>query len=298
MKIPKELANERFDKAVQKMLEARGKQVSVREVRFGIRAEQITLDSRYVKPGMRVAEGQDVGLQNFVLRSEARLLPEPELLARVQVLHEDEALLILNKPSGVPTALRRPSDTGTLIGAAIAHCPEIADAGPALEGGLVHRLDNETSGVVVFAKDKGTRQWLRDAFSKHRIRKRYDALVWGSLPERSLRLEDCILDAARHRVRVFDKDEGKGRYALTDVQTLKLCEGGFTWVKATTLYGRRHQIRAQLSASGFPILSDPLYGKNWEAPVNRLALHASEVTLADGRSFSAPLPEDMEVLIR
>ncbi|MCA9554459.1 MAG: RNA pseudouridine synthase, partial [Myxococcales bacterium] len=200
------------------------------------------------------------------------------------VLFEDPHLLVLDKPSGVPTQPLRPGEGGTLLGAAVARAPAIAAAGPPLEGGLVHRLDVGTSGVVVFAKNAAQRMHLRDDFNHHRIEKRYLALARGTLPDAAV-AEGPIGPGGPDRVRVGPG----GQPARTEVEVLARFEDGLLWVEARTSTGRRHQVRAHLADLGAPIVGDPVYGAGPEPLLARLGLHAAAVTLADGRRFEAPV---------
>ncbi len=299
-----ELKGERLDRAVQSALRSAGHEVSVREVRRALEEQQIRVDGRPRAPGERARGGEAVQLGAFVPRLEAVLLPEPALLARAPVLAEDARRLVLDKPSGIPTHPVRAGETGTLLHAAIARAPEIAACGPPLEGGAVHRLDTPTSGVVVFARTPDERARLREAFREHRIEKRYLALVFD--PDRRIgsrpvidavhigpgptRAQVAVLRDARpvHAEQLFAQTTFVRRQTLAD---------GHAWVEATTQYGRRHQVRAQLASLGAPIAGDALYGGPAPAPVPRLALHAAELLLPDGARHRAPVPAELALAL-
>lgn len=219
-------------------------------------------------------------LRGFLLRAEAEVLPEPELLSRVSVLFDSDDLLVLDKPPGVPTQPIRAGEGGTLLGAAVAADSAIASFGAPLEGGLVHRLDIETSGVVLFAKRAEVQEDLRRAFRRHAVEKRYRAVVCGAITEPQVVRGAIGPGPDRSRMQIVKQG---GLYAETEVRPL----GAFR-VEAVTRYGRRHQVRLHLASLGTPIAGDRLYGG---APAERLMLHATTVTLPDGRTFASPLPE-------
>lgn len=232
----------------------------------------------------------------FIARAEATVAPEPELLARVSILFEDETLLALAKPSGVPVAPHSPDETGTLLGAAIAAAPQVALAGPPLEGGLGHRLDVETSGVVVFAKDRATHLLLRAAFGANEVEKRYLALVFDPEGRWAARGEETVTAALSGRgakVRVVEAARG-----ALEAETRFVPRGagvdGMCWIEAQPRTGRRHQIRVHLAHLGTPIISDPIYGERHPL-VPRLALHAASLRLLDRPRIAAPLPEDLRL---
>lgn len=304
MRLLEAAAGERYDHAIQRALEEDGHPTSIREVRLALKDGRIRVDGRKKAPGERAVGGEAIELDRFTPRAEAKVAPEPDLLALSKVLFEDSALLALSKPSGVPTGPLRPDERGTLLGAAIARAPEIAAAGPPLEGGLVHRLDIETSGVVVFAKDPRTRALLRASLSAHKVEKRYHALVHdsrGALEDGQV-IAGAIAQAGKpDRVRVVIAGEADALEAETTVRVLERFThlGGLAWIEARTHTGRRHQIRAHLAAAGAPIAGDPIYGTHDPTPdtLSRLALHAASFRLPDGRTFEAPLAGDLESVL-
>jgi 23S rRNA pseudouridine1911/1915/1917 synthase len=289
--LPPSAKGERFDRAIRAALGEQGREVSVREVRRALDEGLIRIGGRKIAPGARAAGGESIELDRFVGRSEASVAPEPELLDRIRIIHHDERLLVLDKPSGMPTQPLSHGERGTLLAAALAIAPSIAEAGPPLEGGLLHRLDVETSGLVMFALQGDLRLELRRAFSEHHITKRYLALVRGAIAE------PCVVEGAiapgptSDRVRVVDPADPKGQPARTEVEPIRW-NGDRMLVRATTQYGRRHQVRAHLASIGLPILGDRIYG---DPAFPRLALHASEILLPGGETFVSTLPAELEL---
>lgn len=286
LELPASAKGERYDRAVHRALAGRGREVSTREVRRALEEGRIRIDGRKVAPGDRAAGGEAIDLGGFTPKSESRVLPEPELLDRVGVLAHDERLLVLDKPSGMPVHPLVPGERGTLLAAAAAIDPN-ALAGPPLEGGLVHRLDIETSGIVLFALQLDVRAELRRAFSEHRVLKQYLALVRGAIDTPCVVEGAIAAGATKDRVRVVPPEDPRGQPAITEVEPIA---PGL--VRATTRYGRRHQVRAHLASIGLPIRGDRLYGTP-DPDLPRLALHASVLRLPDGRSFDSPLPDEL-----
>lgn len=292
MKLPAEAKDERLDRAVTALLKANGYEVSVREVRDALKAGLIRVGGQRRAPATPAPIGDELDLSHFVPRSRAIVAPEPAAIARVSILFEDQSLIALNKPSGMPVAPQTPNERGTLLGAVIALAPEVARAGPPLEGGLGHRLDVETSGVVVFARDPDTRLRVRAAFSANEVDKRYHCLVHD--PSRRWTSSDTIeapLSGRGARVRVSSIEEG-GLTAETSINPTGARQDELAWLEARPRTGRRHQIRVHLASAGTPIVSDPVYGVRHPA-FPRLALHARSIVLLGRPEIIAPLPADL-----
>jgi len=284
VKIRPDLVGERLDRAIAETLRAEHPQVSVREVRIGLRDKRIRL-SPGRKPGDRAQADEPFDASDFVTRAEATIAPEA---LRISILAQTSTLLVLDKPSGMPCAPLRPGEPGTLLAQAVAVAPQIATAGPPLEGGLVHRLDTATSGIVVFAKDLATRERLRDAFGAHQVLKTY--LAGCSAPRWRVRTLEAAIGPSGDRVRLWPLGDRRGQDAITEARVLKTW-GPWVRIEARTRYGRRHQVRVQLSDAGAPIVGDAQYG-GVSAP--RLLLHAHRLTLPDGTEFVADPPPDFE----
>ena len=294
--MPEDARGLRYDRALAGGLARDGRRVSVREVRQALRAGRIRIDGRRRAPGDRARGGEEVDLSSFVARSEARIVPNPELLTRVDVVYEDPRLLVLNKPSGVACQPVAIDDHRTLLSAAVAHAAEIAEAGPPLEGGLAHRLDVGTSGVVVFAKNSAQRRELRDAFSGGRVQKRY--VVLASDPKGVFTDGGRVLDGAiaaprgRHRVSVVPRGT-LGAMAARSVVRAVARAGPLVWLVVDAVTGRRHQVRAHLAAAGAPVVHDVVYGSAQPAVLSRLGLHAARLRLGDGTTFEAPVTGEL-----
>lgn len=259
------------------------------------------------KPGKATLVGGEDVVEVEALPSARPIEPEPE--ARLDVLFEDEALLVVNKPGAVPCHPLRPGERGTVMNAVVARYPETASAGDKpTEGGLVHRLDNGTSGALVVARTSAAFEALRRAIRSGTIRRRYLALILGH-PKHAMTLDAPVAhhpkSARRMVVAASDTEAHKlrARPALSRVEPLRPV-GPFSLVQVIPATGARHQIRVHLAAAGFPIVGDTLYGGPSMPGLEpgRFWLHLEEIEMESpvgGRiKVNAALPADLrDVLV-
>jgi 23S rRNA pseudouridine1911/1915/1917 synthase len=227
------------------------------------------------------------------------LLLEPEPLP-LDILYEDEEIISINKPAGMVVHPAPGHLRGTFVHALLHHCKTITLPGKEYRPGIVHRLDKETSGVLIAAKTPQAHEKLVEQFKNREIDKEYLAITVGHPPS-------CTIEApiGRHRVRRKEMAvlEERGKPATTIVTPLKRGEH-FSLISAKLITGRTHQIRVHLKHRGTPILGDSVYGSpklNAKYQINRQLLHAFRLTLSHPitqkpLSLSAPLPEDMKNL--
>ena len=226
----------------------------------------------------------------------------------LDVLHEDAAVIVVNKPGGVPCHPLKPGERGTVMNAVAARYRDTATAGDKpLEGGLVHRLDNGTSGALIIARNRGAFEKLREAVRSVRIARRYEALVVGNFAGR-MEIDLPIAHHAKNprKMVIGDAASGNpkraGRAAVTVVEPVRRV-GEFTLVSVTPKTGSRHQIRVHLAHAGHPIVGDTLYGgpANDALAHGRFWLHLCEVAFdspAVGHlKVTAPLASDLRKLI-
>jgi len=227
--------------------------------------------------GRLLATGERVAVEEPALAAAAVPAPEPD--AALVVLAEGEGWIALDKPAGVPVHPLAPGERGTLLNALVARRPEVMGVGEGgLRSGVVHRLDVDTSGVLLFATNEPRWLELRDAFRRHRVAKTYRALVHGRLAGGSELV--LHLSVLRHRpARVGVVEPGAGRSRRTELAWRSLEQfKGATLVEVRPRTGFLHQIRASLAHLGHPILGDLAYG----APAGsapRHLLHASRVAV-------------------
>jgi 23S rRNA pseudouridine1911/1915/1917 synthase len=193
---------------------------------------------------------------------------------RLCIIYEDQHLVAVDKPAGIPSHALRPGERGTVVSALLARYPELRGVGyRELESGLLHRLDRDTSGVLLAARDQATFDELREAHERGAFEKRYLALVRGR-PEPGV--ITGYLRADRRTVRVRSEPfVGAKAVALELVRSDAY--GKFSLVEVRLSRAARHQVRAQLAARGWPIVGDAQYGGDELPGLGRHFLHASEV---------------------
>ena len=226
----------------------------------------------------------------------------------LEVLHEDGAAVVVNKPGGIPCHPLKPGERETVMNAVVARFPDTASSGDKpLEGGLVHRLDNGTSGALLIARSRGAFEKLREAIRAGRIARRYEALVVGALEQR-IEIDVPIAHHAKNprKMIVGDRDSANpkraGRVAMTMVEPIRRV-GEFTLVSVVPKTGSRHQIRVHLADAGHPIVGDTLYGGSESQSLahGRFWLHLCEIAFdspAVGHvKVIAPIAADLRKLI-
>ncbi|HEY6395062.1 MAG TPA: RluA family pseudouridine synthase [Candidatus Binataceae bacterium] len=271
-----------------------------------VAAGQVSVNGRRCRKSDLVDDTASVEIVSST--SAAPIGANPDLA--LEILYQDAAVIVVNKPGGLPCHPVRTSECVTVMNAAVARFPETADAGDAekpLEGGLVHRLDNGTSGALLIARTKDAFATLRAAIRTGKVARRYEALVAGDLT-RKLELDAPIAHHPKNPRRMIHGDTSSskrkraGRAALTIIEPVRRV-GRFTLVSALPATGSRHQIRVHLADAGFPIVGDTLYGGPLDPrlPKNRFFLHLSEVTFdspASGRTrVIAPMPKELQKLL-
>jgi 23S rRNA pseudouridine1911/1915/1917 synthase len=278
----------------------------------------VQVDGRtIVEPGHRVKSGAEIKVIVPPLREAA---PEGEVM-RLDVVYEDGHLIVIDKPAGLVVHPSPGHGSGTLVNALIAHCGDsLSGIGGARRPGIVHRLDKDTSGLLVVAKTDAAHQGLARLFAAHgrdgRLDRRYQALVWGMPPRRQGSISAPLGRAPANRQKMAVRLSG--RAAITHYKVLRGFDqpGRPTLLECRLETGRTHQIRAHLSHIGHPLLGDQLYGKGFLASARRLpeaprlaleklgrqALHAGVLGFEHPVSakflhFESPLPPDFQALV-
>jgi 23S rRNA pseudouridine1911/1915/1917 synthase len=232
--------------------------------------------------------------------------PEPSALTPesipLEIIFEDEEVMVINKPAGMVVHPAAGHSSGTLVHAAIAHAPEIEGIGGVRRPGVVHRLDKNTSGVIIFAKNDAAHRWLQDQFRSRRVEKTYLALVDGKPPTSRGRIEAPIGRDPHHRKYMAIVVPGKGREAISEYNTLESYPE-HTLLEVHPVTGRTHQIRLHMNFLGCPVVGDSTYGQQKSSlPLKRHFLHASRIRIAlpedsEPHTFEAPLPAELESLL-
>lgn len=259
-----------------------------------IRSGDVSVNGCPARPSLVPEAGDVITLRVSPPEEEA---PRPEALP-LDVVYEDEHLLVVNKPAGLVVHPSPGHSTGTLVNALLAHRPEVAraDLDP-IRPGIVHRLDRDTSGLLVVALGREVQQALQAAFKSRAVDKRYLALLHGALaPDRGA-IEAPIGRDPVHRQRMAVLREG-GRPARTEYRVREYL-GAYTYVEALLLTGRTHQLRVHFAAIGHPVVGDPVYGRRRERlTISRQFLHAWRLAFehpvtGERIEAEAPLPPDL-----
>lgn len=221
----------------------------------------------------------------------------------LDILYEDKNVVVLNKPAGLsvhPTPTRRET---TLVNFLLAHCKDsLGTIGGVLRPGIVHRLDKDTSGVLIVAKNDSTHRFLSTCFAERTVKKEYIALVEGTIPLSEGTIHGAIGRDHAHRQRMKIVETSKGRAATTQFIVKKRFKD-FTLIHCYPLTGRTHQIRVHLSHFGHPIAGDVVYGGKKYPALARFFLHAFQLTISVNakkkpQTFTAPLPEDLNSFLK
>lgn len=251
-------------------------------------------DKVITKAGADLEAGQMVKLRLPAVRP-VDLQPESIPL---DIIFENDDLMVVNKPAGMVVHPAAGHASGTLVHAALAHAPEMEGISGELRPGVVHRLDKDTSGLILLAKNDRAHHWLQDQFRLRKVKKVYLALVDGRPPTPTGRIEAAIGRDPSHRKRMAVVSEAKGREATTEYQTLEEFNE-HTLLEVHPQTGRTHQIRVHMAFLGTPIVADPVYGfRKISIPLKRHFLHAFRLTVTlpgekTARVFEAPLPAEL-----
>ena len=267
-------------------------------------ASQLAQGAREVaEKGGKVRPGEIVSIAELLEVSDLRVQPNPAL--RLEILFQDDDLVAINKPAGMAVHPLRPEETGTLANALVAQFPEIAALGDQpLLAGVAHRIDTDTSGLVLAARTAAAFEALRAQFAARRVEKTYLALVAGAVK----RDGELTHDLAHHptsRGRMVDarslRVAERPMHAVTAFRVVRRV-GAFTLLEVTIFTGVTHQIRCQLALIEHPLVGDTLYHGPAVRGFDRHFLHAAAVALAHPRSgdpmrIEAPLTPDLRALL-
>lgn len=268
-----------------------------------LKMEAILIGGKPAKASAVVRGGERVNIS----------LPEPEEIEAkpenipLDVIFEDSAIIVVNKPAGMVTHPSSGHTTGALVNALLFHCKDLSTINGKIRPGVVHRLDKDTSGCIVSAKNDTAHRALAEQFSGRTVSKEYVALCHGNPPQTEF---ECAGRIGRHAQRRSEmtivRGEDEGREAYTQFTVLERFRKNLFYVRARPRTGRTHQIRVHLAKSGYPILADALYGKEAALPelgLSRQALHArglsfTHPTTSEKLSFEARIPDDIENALR
>jgi len=248
------------------------------------------------KPSLKVKRGMEIEGE-LVAEVPVSLCPESIPLA---ILYEDDVLLAINKPVGMVVHPSCGHKSGTLVNAILGHLGRAPEETLNTRPGIVHRLDKDTTGVILVAKDTKTQEALSLQFHDRLIEKVYRAVVEGSLKKEEGVIEGAIGRHPTLRKKMAMVKKG-GRQSLTRFKVIKRLRG-FTYLEVYPKTGRTHQIRVHLASIGHPIVGDELYGKKGKKIASRPLLHAHKILFQHPvkktpLQVEAPIPEDFEEFV-
>lgn len=262
-----------------------------------ITAEEVLINGKSRKANYKLSEGELVSLS----------LPEPEVInispenIPLDILYEDSDIIVINKPRGMVVHPAAGVTTGTLVNALLAHCDDLSGINGVIRPGIVHRLDKDTSGVMVAAKNDAAHINLSEQIKNKTAKRVYWAIVFGNIKESSGTINGDIGRNPNDRQKMAIVT-ANGKPATTKFKVLERF-GQYTLIECRLLTGRTHQIRVHMTSIGHPLVGDPKYGRG-KSPfkIQGQALHSLNLTLVHPKTgkemiFEAPLPEDMKKIL-
>ena len=292
----------RLDKALAELLP----ELSRERLKSLIVEGEVTTDGRTLNPSVKVAAGQLYAV-NIPAPAEAEAIAQDIPL---NIVHEDADLIVVDKPAGLVVHPAAGNLDGTLVNALLHHCRgELSGIGGVARPGIVHRIDKDTSGLLVVAKSDRAHEGLAQQFKAHSIDRLYAAIVYG-LPQPSAGTVDTWIgrsDADRKKMAVHR--EGRGKHAVTHYRTIERLAGA-ALVECKLETGRTHQVRVHMAHLGHPLIGDPVYSRDRKGfktiletlRFKRQALHAKRLGFihpltGQKLSFDSALPTDMQELL-
>lgn len=288
-----EYAGERIDKFITESLE---EEVSRTQVQQWLKDGHAAVNGRPVKPNYKLAENDHIVL-TIPEPTDAELTGEPIPL---EVVYEDSDVIVINKPRGLVVHPAPGHYSGTLVNALLYHCKDLSGINGELRPGIVHRIDKDTSGLIMAAKNDKAHAGLAEQLKAHTVNRKYIALVHGTIQHEHGTI-DAPIGRDSHDRKMYTVTDKNSKHAVTHFLVLERF-GDFTLVELKLETGRTHQIRVHMKFIGHPLVGDPMYGKSKGMLMEGQALHAAVLGFVHPRTgvtmqFEAPLPADMEHLI-
>ena len=284
--------------------------ISRTKIQKNINRGAVLVDGYLVKPSYKLKTNHIVTVEDFNLDNDRTSL-KPQNIP-LNIIYEDDQIIVVNKSSGIIVHPGIGNKESTMLNALLYHCSSLSNFSN--RPGVIHRLDKETTGVIVFAKTDKAHYFISEQFANREILKQYKAIVWGNLNKEQL-IEKYLKRDDKNRLR-FKTSDSTGKKSITICKPIKNYSIPISIVDAYPKTGRTHQIRVHLSSIGHPILNDVLYNGsdkninsfhekdrksllNISKLINRVALHAYKIqfkhpTLSKTVSFEAPVPDDFK----
>ena len=291
---PMDTAGERLDKFLARQLP----ELTRSHIQKLIERGDVLVGGKAQKAGYKAKGGEEVAV-TLPAPVQAAILPEDIPL---DVLYEDADIIVVNKARGMVVHPAAGVTTGTLVNALLAHCDDLSGINGEIRPGIVHRLDKDTSGVMVCAKNDHAHVALAEQIKEKTARRTYVAIVHGNIAEESGTIKGAIGRHPTERKQMAIVPDGKP--AVTHFRVLERF-GAFTLVECRLETGRTHQIRVHMTSIGHPLVGDPKYGKRkhpFAAIIHGQALHSRSLDLVhpatgEPMHFEAPLPRDMAAIL-
>ena len=285
--------SEEKGKRIDKVLTTVAEEASRSQIQSWIKEGYVLVDGSPVKNNYKCEEGAIITWE----------IPEPEAIDVVaeniplDIVYEDQDLLVVNKPRGMVVHPSAGHANGTLVNALLYHCDDLSGINDVIRPGIVHRIDRDTSGLLMVAKNDHAHQALAAQLEAKTVKRSYEAIVHGAIPH-----EYGTIDAPLGR---DPKDRQKiavvagGKAAVTHFEVNERIGDKFTYVKCVLETGRTHQIRVHMKYIGFPLVGDPKYGPRKTIAMGGQALHAKELGFEHPRSkewmqFEVEAPSDFQ----
>jgi 23S rRNA pseudouridine1911/1915/1917 synthase len=290
--IEEEYDRERIDKVIAALHE----EWSRSQVQQWIKDGFVTVNGQLIKANYKCSAGDEVAIE----------LPEPEPLdveaeeMNLDVYYEDADVLVVNKPRGMVVHPAPGHMRGTLVNGLLAHCKDLSGINGVLRPGIVHRIDKDTSGLLMIAKNDMAHESLVEQLVNKTVTRKYKAIVHGVVPH-DYGTIDAPIGRDKHDRQSMAVVEN-GKEAVTHFRVLERF-AKFTFIECQLETGRTHQIRVHMKYIGYPLAGDPKYGPKKTLPIDGQALHAGVLGFVHPRTreymeFEAPLPEEFEQLLQ
>ncbi|GLX68285.1 RluA family pseudouridine synthase [Paenibacillus glycanilyticus] len=290
-----EQAGERIDKFVTDSLNEDS--ISRTQVQEWIKSGAVHVNQNAVKPNYKLSSGDQVAIR----------IPEPEdapIVAEnipLDIVYEDSDVIVINKPRGMVVHPAPGHSSGTVVNALMYHCKDLSGINGVLRPGIVHRIDKDTSGLLMAAKNDLAHVSLAQQLKDHTVSRKYIALVHGNLPHDQGTI-DAPIGRDQNDRKMFTVTDRNSKHAVTHFSVLERIADDYTIVELQLETGRTHQIRVHLKYIGYPLAGDPMYGRNKTVALKGQALHAALLGFKHPRTgefleFEAPIPADMEHVI-
>ena len=304
-------------KRIDIYINSQKKELSRTRIKNLILKEKLKLNNKIIKiPSYKVSIGDKIDLE----------IPEPKKASlkpynfKLEIIYEDNDLLVINKPAGIIMHPGAGNYEKTIVNALMNYCNgNLSNIGDELRPGIVHRIDKDTSGLIVIAKNNLSHENLSKQFNRHSITRIYELMIWGKLRPQSGRIETLITRSSKNR-QLMEVGVTKGKKAITNYKTLEIFENNKTptlsLVECKLETGRTHQIRVHMSYKGNNILGDKKYKKKFKKfknidinlensiyKLDRQFLHAKTLGFIHPKTgkkleFSSILPQDLEKILK